>query len=93
MKNFETLSTLKALSQESRWEIVAFLAANPRSCAGDIARNIGVPPSTLSFHLKQLTDADVLEARNRGRETYYHLAPGALEEVIESLRRLLTTIH
>jgi ArsR family transcriptional regulator len=88
MDNDETLNTLRALSQDSRWDIVQFLSSHAESCPKEISNHIGIPPSTLSFHLKQLTEAEILEARNSGRETFYRVKPGQLEKIVERLQDL-----
>jgi DNA-binding transcriptional ArsR family regulator len=53
--------------------------------AGDIARSIRCPASTLSFHLKELSRTGVLEARPRGRFVIYALQ----KETIEGLSRFI----
>ena len=49
--------------------------------AGEIARALHCPASTLSFHLKELSRADVLEARTRGRFVIYAMQPAVLAEL------------
>ena len=39
--------------------------------AGTIAERVGVPPATLSFHLKELERAGLLSARRESRQIYY----------------------
>lgn len=39
--------------------------------AGEIAERIGIPANTLSFHLKALSHADLVLARQEGRFIYY----------------------
>ncbi len=39
--------------------------------AGELARTLGIPPQTLSFHLKEMTHAGLLRARREGRHIYY----------------------
>jgi len=71
---------LAALAQATRLEILARVAeAGARGlAAGDIARSIRCPASTLSFHLKELTRTGILEARPRGRFIIYALQRDAL---------------
>lgn len=49
--------------------------------AGEIARALHCPASTLSFHLKELSRAEVLAARPRGRYVIYAMQPGVLGEL------------
>ncbi len=74
---------LAALAQPTRLQILARIAeAGARGlAAGEIARSIRCPASTLSFHLKELSRTGVLEARPRGRFIIYALQRATLEEL------------
>ena len=74
---------LGALAQATRLRIVAIVAAAGTKgvAAGEIARALHCPASTLSFHLKELSRAEVLEARPRGRFLIYAMQAGVLEEL------------
>jgi ArsR family transcriptional regulator, arsenate/arsenite/antimonite-responsive transcriptional repressor len=89
MRNEETLNTLKVISQGSRWDIVKFIADNLEASAKKISVGVGIPPSTLSFHLKQLADANILEARVQGREIHYRIIKGQLRKAAVSLQDLV----
>ena len=62
-----------AIGQATRLELLrALLAAGPSGlAAGDIAARLGVPPSTLSFHLRALEQAGLLAATRQGRSLIY----------------------
>ncbi len=49
----------------------------------EIAEAVGASPSTLSFHLKKLEKAGVVEAEKKGRERYYRVKDS--DKVIETL--------
>ncbi|SDI48138.1 ArsR family transcriptional regulator [Alloyangia pacifica] len=53
--------------------------------AGDLARALMVPPSTLSAHLAALCEAGLLVQRVRGSLRLYHAVPSALAQVIDWL--------
>lgn len=72
----ETLLVIKAmgaLAQEHR--LLAFrllVQAGPDDVpAGTLAETIGVPSSTMSFHLAQLTHAGLVTQRRNGRSIIY----------------------
>jgi len=75
------VSILAALAQPTRLQILDRVAtAGPEGvAAGEIARAIRCPASTLSFHLKELSRTGVLEARPDGRFILYSLRRPALK--------------
>jgi DNA-binding transcriptional ArsR family regulator len=64
---------LSALAHESRLAIFRLLVvAGPEGmAAGDIAHHVGLSPSSLSFHLKDLSHADLVKPRQEGRFIIY----------------------
>lgn len=67
------LKALAALSQENRLAIFRLLvqAGKDGRIVGDIAEELRVANATLSFHLKELTNAGLIKARQEGRYIYY----------------------
>ena len=59
--------------------------------AGEIARSIRCPASTLSFHLKELSRTGVLEARPAGRFIHYSLQRPALQALAGYIAGLAAT--
>ena len=70
---------LKALSDETRFSIVAILL-NHDICAGAVARRLGVSDAAVSQHMKVLRDAGLVEAERRGYFTHYRVNVGLLQE-------------
>ena len=64
---------LSALAQASRLEVFRLLVqAGPTGkAAGDIAHALAIPPATLSFHLKALAHAGLVDSRQEGRYVIY----------------------
>lgn len=73
METQTVIAALSALAQESRLGIFRRLVkAGPQGLpAGRIGEELGLPPATLSFHLKELTHAGLLTPRQEGRFIYY----------------------
>lgn len=86
----QQVPVLAALAQATRLEILARVAgAGARGvAAGDIARSIRCPASTLSFHLKELSRTGILEARPRGRFIIYSLQ----RETLDALARFIASL-
>lgn len=67
------IAALAALAQESRLAVFRLLVqTGPQGMAATkIAEHLGIPPSSLSFHLKELVHADLIVSRQDGRFVIY----------------------
>ncbi|MBC2778147.1 ArsR/SmtB family transcription factor [Parasphingopyxis marina] len=67
------VAALAALAQEHRLAVFrALVQAGPEGmAAGAIAERLGVPASSLSFHLAQLRHAGLITQRREGRSLIY----------------------
>ncbi len=73
METKEAAAAFTALGQGTRLDLMrALLAAGPSGlAAGEIAQRLGVPASTLSFHLRALEGAGLVAATRQGRSLIY----------------------
>lgn len=73
MESKVAVDALGALAQDSRLEVYRLLVqAGPEGIAASvIAEELGIPANTLSFHLKTLSHADLVQSRQDGRFVYY----------------------
>ena len=73
MKAATAVDRLASLAQETRLAVFRLLVQRgPEGlCAGDIQAKLKLAAPTLSFHLKELTRAGLLEPRQEGRFIYY----------------------
>ncbi|TFW31443.1 ArsR/SmtB family transcription factor [Massilia horti] len=73
METTAAIAALAALAQESRLAAFRLLVqAGPSGLAATkIAEALGVPPSSMSFHLKELTHAKLISPRQEGRFLFY----------------------
>jgi len=69
----QAIAALGALAQEHRLALFRLLvqAGEDGMAAGDIAAALGVPNSSLSFHLAQLTRAGMVRQERRHRSIIY----------------------
>lgn len=79
--------SLAALAQDSRLEVFRLLVqAGPGGLpAGEIAERVGLPPSTLSFHVKTLAHAGLIESRHEGRFIHYSADFAAMNGLVAFL--------
>ena len=79
--------SLAALAQDSRLEIFRLLVqAGPEGLtAGEIAERLDLPASTLSFHVKTLLHAGLIESRQQSRFVFYSANFDAMDGLIAFL--------
>jgi len=73
MKAKETVAALGALAHDTRLEAFRLLVQRgPDGLpAGAIADRLGIPPSSLTFHLQQLMHAGLVTQRRLSRQLFY----------------------
>lgn len=74
-------STLKALADPTRREILNLLKSGPRP-AGDIAQQFSISAAAVSRHLSVLKDADLIRDTREGKYIIYELNASVLEEIM-----------
>lgn len=80
----------QAIADPTRRAILLLVAAQSMT-AGAIASNFATARPTVSKHLQILTECELLEQEQNGREVYYHLNPKKIREVadfIEPFRKI-----
>jgi DNA-binding transcriptional ArsR family regulator len=84
MESETVVRALSALAQEHRLALFRLLVqAGPDGlAAGAIAEALGVPASSLSFHLAQLTNAGLIVQRRDGRSLIYTADYGAMNALV-----------
>lgn len=87
MESKTAVAALAALAQESRLAIFRLLvAAGPRGIvAGDIASKLDLPAATLSFHLKVLSAAGLVDAEQQGRYIIYTARFARMADLVDFL--------
>ena len=53
--------------------------------AGEIAERLDIPPATLTFHLKELSHAGLVESRREGRSIIYSLRCDGMSQLLTFL--------
>ena len=87
MEHKNATHALAALGHATRLAAFRLLVeAGPAGrMAGDIATALQVPPATLSFHLKELVQAGLVESESQGRHVCYRANFDAMNGLIEYL--------
>lgn len=84
----------QALSDNLRMQVLELLS-HRELCVCEITEILDIPQSKLSFHLKTLREANLVNTRQQGKWTYYSLNlvnMVALEQYLSQFRRSIVTI-
>jgi len=91
--------TFKALSNPHRLSIFMRLAsccgpgnacdadAAIRECVGTVAKNLGLSPSTISHHIKELHRAGLIKMKRRGQTVECWVDPETLDSLAEIFKQ------
>lgn len=73
-------SSFAIIAEPNRRAILALLAASERS-VGDIERQLQLPQSSVSKHLRVLREAGLVESRIDAQRRVYRIQPEPLKEI------------
>jgi len=76
-----------ALADETRLKIIDRLR-DGEDCVCNLTGPLGTRQSLLSFHLRTLKDAGIIQDRKEGRWVYYSLNLEVLDELVTALEAL-----
>jgi len=87
MENETAVTALSALAHDSRLSVFRLLVeAGPDGMsAGDIGGRLGLPASSLSFHLKELSHAGLVRSEQRSRFVIYSADFNAMNALVAFL--------
>ena len=87
MESKKAIATLGALAQDTRLAIYRMLVrqGDVGMAAGSIGAALSLAPATLSFHLRELSQAGLIRARQRSRFIYYSSDRAALKNLLRYL--------
>lgn len=88
----ESSKIFKAFCDESRLKILEILLTGEKCscemCGNDILEKLKISQSTLSHHMKILTDSKIVIARKEGKWTYYNINKQNVDYAISLLNQL-----
>jgi len=87
MKTNEAVSALSALAQETRLDIFRLLVRKGQTgmAAGELSDHFAIPPATMSFHLKELSNAGLIASRRESRSIIYSANYGQMQHLMSFL--------
>lgn len=85
MRDYDGISeVLKALAHPARVEIIDRLEKNGCNVS-EIQKNLGLPQSTISQHLKVLRNAGIIKSRREGTKVCYEIEIKEVRSIIRML--------
>lgn len=87
-------NTFKALSDETRLEILSLLLITGELCVCDVEGALGITQSKASRHLRYLLNAGVVENRRVGVWMHYRVparTDPARREILKAARKIIST--
>lgn len=83
----EVALRLKALADPVRVRLMSMLLAEQTAglCTTDLAPAVGLTEATVSYHLKQLREAGLVEGTRKGTNVHYRPQPGSLGALVRVL--------
>ena len=81
----ETIAALKALSDETRYQILMLLAKHSPVNGQDIVRALGLAPSTISHHMTELKERGLVTEEPVKTAKYYGISRKAVRELLDTV--------
>lgn len=87
MKESQAIRSLAALAHEARIRVFRALvvAGQEGLTPSTLAVQLDIAPSALSFHLKELSNADLVSQERQGRNVVYRAAFSAMNDLLDYL--------
>ena len=83
----ERARVFKALCDERRQRILELLHTGEK-CACVLTEEMGMPQSSLSYHMKILCDSGIVISREEGKWTHYQISQQGSEKAIQMLKEI-----
>lgn len=85
----ERAKVFKALGDERRLAVLELLQGGEQ-CANSITELLGIPQSTLSYHMRMLCESEIVQSREEGKWTYYSITQEGAAKAIALLKEMTT---
>lgn len=82
-----SVQIFKALADEKRLKIIKELHGEEK-CACVLIEKLEIAQSALSYHMKILCEANIIESRNEGKWTHYKINPAGFDIIHQLLNTL-----
>lgn len=73
LSNNECITLFKSLGVPTRMEIYKYLQDSGESTVGEIVEKIGLTQPTISYHLCEMKEENILKSDKKGKEVFYSI--------------------
>lgn len=87
-----TAEAFKALGDPVRWTIVRYLAEQPELPGARLNEFLSISRPTISYHIRILVQAGLVDVRKRGRTHFYSLREDTMRSLSDAFGTLMTTM-
>ena len=77
----------KALADPRRFEMLETIAGQPEVACQQLCSDFPVSQATISHHLKELSNAGLVESRREGQFVFYRVRAGVMSDYVAELQR------
>jgi len=81
-------TVFQALADPIRWQIVQLMAATDELACVTLETTLPIAKSTISYHIKILHNAELIDVRKDGRNYHYRLRRARLGQLMTTLGNL-----
>ena len=81
-------AVFKALGDSTRFHLFLLIAKNPDICACELLDKLAIAQTTLSHHVKILSQADLIKIEKKGRWKHYEANQEKIRELITFMKSL-----
>lgn len=87
-----TAEAFKALGDQVRWTIVRLMAEQPELPGATLDERLSISRPTISYHIRILVQAGLVDVSKRGRMHYYTLRHDMLQSLLAELNTLMPVL-
>ena len=78
----------RVLADPRRFEILTRIADSKELACNDLKGCVGITPATLSHHIKELSDADLVEVRREGKFMHMRMRRDVWKDYLSRLAKI-----
>jgi DNA-binding transcriptional ArsR family regulator len=82
----DPVDVFKAVADRTRWHMITQMAECEELACTTLERTLPISKSTISYHVKILYDAGLIDIRREGKFFFYRLRRSVLNGVLEQAR-------